>query len=108
MFMLKSLMLASLLFISVLFGMQQANEGIQKMKGYEDPKFKSAFSIKETESGSLETAILGRDISSHDLEQKQKQLEKMKAFNLFSSMGKKLANGISSVMEKAVELITGK
>lgn len=108
MFMLKSLMLASLLFISVLFGMQQANEGIQKMKGYEDPKFKSAFSIKETESGSLETAILGRDISSHDLEQKQKQLEKMKAFNLFSSMGKKLADGISSVMEKAVELITGK
>ncbi|KIY22087.1 hypothetical protein UB32_10495 [Mesobacillus subterraneus] len=108
MFMLKSLMLASLLFISVLFGMQQANEGIQKMKGYEDPKFKSAFSIKETESGTLETAILGRDISSHDLEQKQKQLEKMKAFNLFSSMGKKLANGISSVMEKAVELITGK
>lgn len=101
-------MLASLLFISVLFGMQQANEGIQKMKGYEDPKFKSAFSIKETESGTLETAILGRDISSHDLEQKQKQLEKMKAFNLFSSMGKKLANGISSVMEKAVELITGK
>lgn len=108
MFMLKSLMLASLLFISVLFGMQQANEGIQKMKGYEDPKFKSAFSIKETESGTLETAILGRDISSHDLEQKQKQLEKMKAFNLFSSMGKKLADGISSVMEKAVELITGK
>ncbi|MBT2677432.1 YqxA family protein [Bacillus sp. ISL-35] len=108
MFMLKSLMLASLMFISVLFGMQQANEGIHKMKGYEDPEFKSAFSVKENESGSFETAILGNDISSHDLEQKRKKLEEMKAFNLFSSIGKKLADGVSFVMEKTVELITGK
>ena len=108
MFMLKSLMLASLMFLSVLFGMQQANEGIHKMKGYEDPEFKSAFSIKEKENGTFETAILGNDVSSHDLEQKRKKLEEMKAFNLFSSLGKNLADGVSSVMEKTVELITGK
>lgn len=108
MFMLKSLMLASLMFISVLFGMQQANEGIHKMKGYDDPEFKSAFTVKETEDGSIKSAILGNDISSHDLEQKRKKLEEMKAFNFFSSLGKNLADGISVVMEKTLELITGK
>ena len=106
--MLKSFMLASLMFISVLFGMQQANEGIHKMKGYEDPEFKSAFSIDEKENGSFETAILGNDISSHDLEQKREKLEEMKAFNLFSSIGKNLEDGVSTVVEKTVELITNK
>ena len=101
-------MLASLMFLSVLFGMQQANEGIHKMKGYKDPEFKSAISINEKENGSYETAILGNDISSHDLEQKRKKLEEMKAFNLFSSLGKNLADGISAFVQKTVELITGK
>ncbi|RSD24149.1 YqxA family protein [Mesobacillus subterraneus] len=108
MFMLKSFMLASLMFISVLFGMQQANEGIHKMKGYDDPEFKSAFSIKEEEDGTYKSAILGNDVSSHDLEQKRKKLEEMKAFNLFSSLGKTLADGVSAVIEKTVKLITGK
>lgn len=108
MFMLKSFMLASLMFISVLFGMQQANDGIHKMKGYEDPELKSAFIIKEKDDGTFETAILGNDVSSHDLEQKRKKLEEMKAFNLFSSLGKSLADGVSMVIEKTVELITGK
>ncbi|MEH7443129.1 YqxA family protein [Heyndrickxia sp. MSNUG] len=107
MFMLKSIMLASLMFLSVLFGMQQANEGIHKMKGYDDPEFKSAFTIKE-EDGSIKSAILGNDVSSHDLEQKRKKLEEMKAFNFFSSIGKKLAEGISIAIEKSVDLITGK
>lgn len=108
MFMLKSMMLASLMFLAVLFGMQQANEGIHKMKGYDDPEFKSAFSIKEEEDGSIKSAILGNDVSSHDLEQKRKKLEEMKAFNFFSSIGKKLAEGISIAMEKSIDLITGK
>jgi hypothetical protein len=108
MFMFKSFMIASLMFVSVLFGMQQANEGIHKMKGYDDPQFKSAFKVKEEEDGSFKSAILGNDVSSHDLEQKRKKLEEMKAFNFFSSIGKKLAEGISLAMEKTVELITDK
>lgn len=108
MFMLKSLILASLMFISVLFGMQQANEGIHKMKGYEDPEFKSAFKIKEDEDGNFKSAILGNDVTSHDLAQKRKQLEEMKAYNLFSTIGKKLAGGVSQAMEKTIDLITDK
>lgn len=108
MFMLKSFMLASLMFLSVLFGMQQANEGIHKMKGYDDPQFKSAFQIKEEKDGTYQSAILGNDVSSHDLEQKRKKLEEMKAYNFFSSLGKNLADGISLVIEKTVDLLTGK
>lgn len=108
MFMLKSFMLASLMFVSVLFGMQQANEGIHKMKGYDDPEFKSAFKFNEEENGTIKSAILGNDLTSHDLEQKRKQLEELKAFNFFSSVGKKLAEGVSEIMDKSVELITDK
>ena len=39
-FMLKAIMIAAVMFISVLFGMQQANNGINEMKGYEDAQFK--------------------------------------------------------------------
>ena len=39
-FMLKAIMIAAVMLISVLFGMQQANNGIHKMKGYEDPNLK--------------------------------------------------------------------
>lgn len=107
MFMFKSFVIASLMFVSVLFGMQQANEGIHKMKGYDDPQFKSAFKVNEEKDGSFKSAILGNDVTSHDLEQKRKKLEAMKAFNFFSSIGKKLADGISLAMDKTVELITG-
>lgn len=104
MFMLKSIVLASLMFVSVLFGMQQANDGLHKMKGYDDPGFKSAFKVKEDGDGNFKSSILGSDVSSHDLEQKRKKLEKMKAYNFFSSLGKNLAEGISNAVEKAINL----
>ncbi|WP_311439473.1 YqxA family protein [Mesobacillus foraminis] len=107
-FMLKGVLLASLVFISVLAGMQLANNGMEKMRGYEDPDFKSAFTIQENSDGNVETAILGNDLSSHDLEQKRKTLEEMKAFNFFSNIGKKLANGLTEMAEKSLELITNK
>jgi Protein of unknown function (DUF3679) len=108
MFMLKAILLVCIMFICVLTGMQLANKGIHDMKGYEDPKFKSAFKVKENDEGKVETAILGNDVSSHDLQKKKEQLEKMETFNLFSSMGKKLADGLGAGVEKSLELITNK
>ncbi len=78
------------------------------MKGFEDPKFKSAFTIKENDNVKVETAILGTDVSSNDLEKKREQLEKLETFNLFTSMGKKLADGIGIGVEKSLEFITNK
>jgi hypothetical protein len=104
MFMLKSLCLAALMLISVLVGMQLANDGIHKMKGYDDPNFQNAVSLNETDSN-LSATFLGNDISSHDLEAKKKKLEEISAYNFFSSMGKKMSDGISGVSQKIVELI---
>ncbi|MFD2446124.1 YqxA family protein [Bacillus sp. CGMCC 1.16607] len=103
-FLFKSLLIASLMFLSVLFGMQQANIGIQKMKGYEDPKFKSALSLQTTESGELHASVLGNDVTSHDIESKKQKLEELKAYNFFSDLGKKISTiisgGLRALMEK--------
>jgi hypothetical protein len=104
-FLFKSIILASLMFLSVLFGMQQANIGIQKMKGYDDPKFKSALNIVTTEQGELQASVLGMDVSSHDLESKKQKLEEMKAYNLFSDLGKKISSGISGGLNELMEKV---
>lgn len=106
MFLLKSFILASLMFLSVLFGMQQANIGIQKMKGYEDPKFKSALTLQSNEGGELQASVLGVDVSSHDIEQKKQKLEEMKAYNLFSDLGKKISGGVSGGLNKIFETLS--
>lgn len=107
MFMLKSIILASLMFISALAGMQQANDGIQSMKGYEDPDFKNAVALKGKGDGEIHAHILGRDVTSHDIEAKKQQLEEIKAYNMFSSMGKKISEGISQGTGKLINLLSG-
>lgn len=107
-FMFKSFLLAALLFIAVLTGMQQANVGMHKLKGYDDPGLNNAFSMEEREDGEVETVVLGNNISSHDLEKKKEELEKIKAYNFFSNMGKKLAEAISSATQKMIGLIEEK
>jgi hypothetical protein len=104
MFMLKSLCLAALMLISVLAGMQLANDGIHKMKGYDDPNFQNAVSLNGTDND-LQATFLGNDISSHDLEAKKKKLEEISAYNFFSSMGKKMSEGISEASEKIIQLL---
>ncbi|MCL6571588.1 MAG: YqxA family protein [Bacillus sp. (in: Bacteria)] len=104
MFMVKSLCITALMFISVLIGMQLANDGILKMKGSDDASFQSAVSFNESDKDVLGT-FLGNEISSHDLKAKQKKLEEMSAYNFFSSMGKKMSEGISSASGKIIDLI---
>lgn len=98
MFMLKSFCIVALMFISVLAGMQMAHEGIHEIKGNND----SNLTIK---APNVNTSLLGNDSSSHDIIAKQQKLEKMNAFNLFSSMGKKLSDGISNSSEKIIRSI---
>jgi hypothetical protein len=105
-FMLKAFLLVSLMFMAVLFGMQQANEGIRSMRGYEDADLKGAFSLQENADGQLHASILGKNVSSHDLEQKKAKLEEMKAYNFFSSMGKKLSEGLTDATENTIDIIT--
>ncbi|WP_044894744.1 YqxA family protein [Bacillus alveayuensis] len=87
-------LVVAVLFIGVLLGMQQANKGLKQMKGYDDPSFQEVIRLSEDDHGELEATIMGNTIKSEDLEEKRKKLEEMKTFNLFSELGKQLADGV--------------
>ncbi|WML45366.1 DUF3679 domain-containing protein [Neobacillus sp. PS3-40] len=103
-FMLKSLMIAAVMFISVLAGMQLANDGIHKLRGYDDPEFENTTSLTDM-NHKTNISLFGNDVSSHDLQAKKKKLEKMNAFNIFSTAGKKMSDGISKTSEKILNSI---
>lgn len=104
-FTLKCTFILLVLFLGVLIGMQTANDGIKKMKGYDDPSLSSAFEVNQTNQGELEAAILGEKVTSHDIEKKKEKLEEIKAFNLFSSMGKHLGQAISNLFSRLINLL---
>ncbi len=109
-FMLKILFMISILFVGVLIGMQQANDGMRSMKGFQD-SFSGAFEISETEDGKMEAEVLGQSITRQDLEEKQEKLENAKAFNVFSSLGTKLAEAAGSAFRwilQALSIVLGK
>ncbi|MFJ7857674.1 YqxA family protein [Peribacillus sp. NPDC097206] len=94
-----------ILFLGVLIGMQQANDGMKKMKGYEDPALNSAFTINQSEQGEMEADILGQKVTSHNIETKKEKLEEMKAYNFFSSLGKSLGETVSAAFNALFNMI---
>ncbi|MEK3991257.1 MULTISPECIES: DUF3679 domain-containing protein [Robertmurraya] len=104
MFMFKSILLMSLMFLSVLFGMQIANNGIVNMKGFDDPNFKGAFTINEQEEN-VQVSVLGNNVDSHDINKKREQLEEMEAYNFFSDLGKTLADIVTGIVDITIDLI---
>ncbi|MGE7601159.1 YqxA family protein [Peribacillus sp. NPDC097675] len=104
-FWLKCMGIVLVLFLGVLIGMQQANDGMKKMKGYEDPALNSAFTINQSEQGEVEADILGQKVTSHDIETKKEKLEEMKAYNFFSSLGKSLGEMVSGAFNALFNMI---
>jgi Protein of unknown function (DUF3679) len=104
--MLKSLLLAGLMFAAALGGMQMANDGIGRMKGYEDPGFEQAISLEKEGSNEVKMAIMGGEVSRESLDEKKEQLEETEAFNLFSSMGKTLASAISGTFRAIIDSLS--
>ncbi len=104
-FFLKVFLLVCLMFICVLTGMQLAGNGIAEMRGYEDPGIAPAIEVKEGDGGKVETSFLGNRISSHDLEAKKKQLEEMETYNLFSSLGRTLADSVGAGVGRLLDTL---
>jgi fumarylacetoacetate (FAA) hydrolase family protein len=77
------------------------------MKGYGHEQFQGALTISETSEGQMEASILGNDVSSHDIEKKKAELEEMKAYNFFSSIGKALAQLLTNITETIIQFIAG-
>ncbi|PKR85127.1 YqxA family protein [Heyndrickxia camelliae] len=105
-FFIKCSLLIALLFIGVLIGMEKANQGMVKMKGYDDPSLQSPVQTQEKNNGKIDTVVMGKNITSHNLEKKKEHLQDIKAFNFFSSIGKVLTNIISSVTEKIIDFVS--
>ncbi|PFA64462.1 hypothetical protein CN378_14845 [Bacillus sp. AFS015802] len=104
-FFLKCALLIGALFIGVLIGMQYANQGIVEMKGHEQQNFTSPVGIKQSGDGDVEASFLGNEVESRTLSEKKEKLEEMKAFNVFSSIGKVIADTIESITGKIVDVI---
>jgi homoserine kinase len=85
--------------------MQQANQGMIKMKGYNDPDLQSAFQVEKEHTGNVEASILGNKVTSQDLQKKQEQLEQIEAFNFFSQIGKQFASIISSGVSELLNTV---
>ncbi|MCU9613937.1 YqxA family protein [Caldibacillus lycopersici] len=95
-FLLKTLIVAGILFFGIIIGFQEANHGLLKMKGYADENFTGAFTVEEAANGEYEATILGETVTSHDLEGKKKILEEMNNYNFFTDIAKKVSNLISN------------
>ncbi|MGG3574697.1 YqxA family protein [Bacillus gobiensis] len=107
-FTMRFFFLVVILLFGVLLGMQQANDGMKQMKGYEDPDLKNAFALQGGEGEEREASVLGHEVSTTDLEEKQKELEEVEAFNIFSRTGKAIADGITNSAQSFYEWVENK
>ena len=103
-FFLKCFLVIVIFFVGVMLGMQKANTGLVNMRGYDDPQLNSAISITD-ENGELSASIMGQQVDSHDLEEKKKRIQELKAFNFFSTMGKKVSDGTKDLFDKALKYV---
>jgi len=86
-------------FLITLAGMQVANSGLKRMKGYHNPTYEQIAHITGANYGDREKEIFGNVFS---VEEKQKQLEELKSFNMFESMGR----GLTSLVQRVICSIT--
>jgi Protein of unknown function (DUF3679) len=102
-FMIKNILLAAALFIGVLIGMQAANLSMKEMKGYKDPSLSSPIHLKE-KNGNIEASVLGKNIPADTIVKKKQKLQDIKAFNIFSTLGKGFATAVSSITKSLLTL----
>ncbi|MBA2873542.1 YqxA family protein [Thermaerobacillus caldiproteolyticus] len=95
----------ALLFFGVLLGMQQASEGLQKMKGYNDPSLPTVFHFSEGGQGELEASIMGNKVKVETFDEKKEKLNHIKTLNVFSELGKRLADAVHSSIEQFLSLV---
>jgi hypothetical protein len=98
----KCLLLTIVLFFGVLLGMQEANNGLKKMRG-ENASFPNALTLS---SENQEAEVLGQTITADDLKEKQQKLEEIEAFNFFSTLGQKLSEVLAALLKITIQFTT--
>lgn len=91
----------AVLFLAVLYGMQLAEQGIQRIKG-DNEQLAEVWNASERKEGDTPS---GKKIDSHDLEKKKERLEELKVYNVFAEMGKALARALNRAAETLLQKI---
>ncbi len=100
MFMLRSFAIVSIMFVSVLAGIQIANNGLNQLKGQPGQNTMTNTPLRS------DAANKATDLTSHNLlEAKKQKLEEINGQNLFSEMGKKVAGGVASASKSLINSI---
>ncbi|RDU35443.1 hypothetical protein DRW41_18475 [Neobacillus piezotolerans] len=100
----KALGLTALMFALTLGGMQAANDGISRIKGYGDPAFRQPVSVEKDGPGELKVAIMGGD--GKTLRFNEGNGKETDSFNFFSSMGKALTSVLSGAVRGILEFFS--
>jgi hypothetical protein len=94
----KTFFLTTVLLLGVFFGMQYASDGIQSMQGLNN----NDKTVNEQDIEASSNQKLGNE--NDDLQKKYEQLEDLKAFNFFSSVGTLLSDGLHFVMKEIIAI----
>ncbi|WP_316571959.1 DUF3679 domain-containing protein [Neobacillus sp. YIM B06451] len=105
-FTLKALGLAAIMFALALGGMQAANGGINRIKGYGDSGYKQPVSFERDGREELKVGIMGEEAAIISLDKRARESEESKGFNLFSSMGKALTSVLSGAIKGILEFFS--
>lgn len=107
-FFLKCFIITTVLFLGVLIGIQIASNNIAQMTG--DSRYSLSNMLQQ--EGKTNVAHTNQEnddkeqLTSHNLEEKQKKLEQIETFNLFSQMGSKLSEALNKIFSNLLSKIT--
>ena len=84
--------------------MQQANQKMIEMKGYNDQTFQAPFMIKENKDGEMEATVLGNNIASIPKDEDHKEIAQPQR-NLFSQLAQWLSTMLTTLIENILEAV---
>ena len=114
-FFLKCMLLITLLFCAVLYGMDMAKQGMLKMEGTETqnhsssllnfdiPGLSSKTTKAEEKTNTMTPTTKKLEQPKDDIESRLTKLDQIQSFNPYSAMGDKLSNGVSSIFERGIQ-----
>lgn len=99
-------MLLVVILLCVTFaGIQAANSGLKRMKGYTDLTYEEITRLTGTARDNVKEAFFKESFS---LTEKQKQLEELKSFNVLEGAGRGMKKVVKSVVRAGTYIVVDK
>ncbi|MDL4841485.1 DUF3679 domain-containing protein [Aquibacillus rhizosphaerae] len=101
---LVSMLLMVILFMGgVLFGIDQANEGIANTRGYTATNFEDAIDSGINEDGSYEVNVMGEDFEQINLEDKELEYEEVQTNHFTQKLAGNLENSVKWFYNQVID-----